>query len=319
MRVARLECCPMHTDQIVYLSAIHQSHSLRKASEQLHISPQALNQSLNALEQEFRVTLLDRSRKGTYLTDKGIKLLEEGQRFLEAINAIKGEAADVRYQYLPHLKATVLTTQGVGNTLVANSLTELALKFPQSEIDMQMMTCEDVVNSVNVDGCGDTLPIISTYYYNGTMIPDLSSKPKLSFYPVVSSRYYCSVPNSLSISHYDTISMATALKHPILLYKPTEDIVLPLLHLFGEPENVRSISSFQVYANMLKNDRESIAFSQVFRNFETMVPFEGRRLVPIKEHITAELGFLYGKNNPLCSDMQELVTFMTNSFLQRYR
>ena len=309
----------MHTDQIVYLSAIHQSHSLRKASESLHISPQALNQSLNALEHEMHCKLVDRSRKGTYLTDKGLRLLEQGQLFLEVIDAIKGNPLKDRYQYLPRLKATVLTTQGVGNTLVANALSELALAFPESEIDVQMMPCDELIQTVNIKDCGDTLPVISAYFYNGAMIPDISHRPGLVFYPIVSSRYYCSVPSNLSISHYDTISMATVLKHPLLLYKPTEDIVLPLLKLFGEPEQVRSVSSFQVFNNLLKSDRESLTFSQVFKSFETMVPAGDRKLVPIKEMITAKLGFLYGKNNPLCTDIQELASFMTDSFLQRYR
>ncbi len=309
----------MHTDQIIYLSAIHRSHSLRKASESLHISPQALNQSLNALERELRIKLVDRSRKGTFLTDKGLALLDEGQHFIDFVDSLKGNPFNERYQYLPTLKATILTTYGVGNSLVANALTELALQFPQSEIDVQMMSCQDVVDSVSLKGCGNNLPMISAYFYNGQMIPDISTKPGLSFYPIISSRYHCSVPNDLSISHYDSISMATILKHPLLLYKPTEDIVLPLLKLFGKPAAVRSVASFQIYQNMLKNDRESLSFAQVFKSYETMTPQENRRIVPIKDNITAEVGFLYGKNQPLCYDLQELASYITDSLTRRYQ
>ena len=43
----------MRTEQILYLSEIHRTSSLHRASENLHISVQSLSLSINTLEKEF--------------------------------------------------------------------------------------------------------------------------------------------------------------------------------------------------------------------------------------------------------------------------
>ncbi len=308
----------MHTDQIRYLAAIDEKHSLRKASQELHISPQALKLSLDALEREFGTTLFDRSRGGTYLNEKGRELLDLGAAFLKGIDALKVNYVNEGYQYLPRMKAVVYTTPGLANTLVAKAISELTVKFPQSEIDLETMPSSALISTVKAQKNVKSLAIASVYRYNETVLPDLSQHYGLEFKPIVKSAYYCSIPRDLNISRYNSISMSTILKHPILIYGPTEAIAMPLIKLFGEPERVRLVKDFAVYYDLLQNDRESLAFSQFFGSHETLVPHENRRLVPINENIEVQIGLLLNSKKEAPAEMGDLAQFMSEYIRKRY-
>ena len=308
----------MHTDQIRYLAAIDEKHSLRKASQVLHISPQALKLSLDALEREFKTTLFDRSRDGTYLNEKGRALLGLGTEFLKGIDALKAEYSNEEYRYLPHIKAAIYTTPGLANTLVAKAISELTVTFPDSEISLETMPHKALLSTVEKSGNDASLVIASLYRYGDTTIPDLSERTKVAFDPIAQSAYYCSIPRNLNISRYSSISMSTILKHPILIYGPTEDVALPLIELFGKPQRIRSVKDFPIYYDLLQTDQESLAFSQFFQSHETLVPHDSRRLVPIKESIDVQIGFLLRANKGFSPEIEELAQFIAEYLRRRY-
>src|SRR4051812_12359219 len=62
-------------EQLEYLAAVTRHGSLRRASEELHVSQPALSESLRNLERELGVTLLDRRRTGARINTQGRELL----------------------------------------------------------------------------------------------------------------------------------------------------------------------------------------------------------------------------------------------------
>src|SRR6186713_1933819 len=62
-------------EQLEYVAAVTQHGSLRRASEQLHISQPALSEAIAKLERELGVTLLDRRRSGARISREGTELL----------------------------------------------------------------------------------------------------------------------------------------------------------------------------------------------------------------------------------------------------
>lgn len=61
----------MHIDQLRYLVLIQRLGSINKASEQVHISQQALSTSIKKLENEVGHDLLIRHTHGVSLTKNG--------------------------------------------------------------------------------------------------------------------------------------------------------------------------------------------------------------------------------------------------------
>ena len=60
----------MQIERLNYFVEVARVQSINSASESLHISQQALSQSMHSLEKELGVTLFKRSNKGIQLTEK---------------------------------------------------------------------------------------------------------------------------------------------------------------------------------------------------------------------------------------------------------
>lgn len=86
----------MNTHQINDFLIVVDTKSINKAATQLYISPQALHQQLDRMEDELGFKLLKRTKKGCYLTVagkvfyQGIKRLNE--QYLELVNKSKLES-----------------------------------------------------------------------------------------------------------------------------------------------------------------------------------------------------------------------------------
>ena len=72
----------MNLRDIEYIVTIAQEHSLTRAAEQLFITPSALTQQLNHLEQEIGAPLFFRSRNGWTTTEAGDIYLETAREML---------------------------------------------------------------------------------------------------------------------------------------------------------------------------------------------------------------------------------------------
>lgn len=84
----------MRIEQLEYIAAVTQHGSLRRASEQLHLSQPALSEAVSKLERELGVTLLDRRRSGARISRQGRDLLQNMVEVLEAVDRLKVAAGD---------------------------------------------------------------------------------------------------------------------------------------------------------------------------------------------------------------------------------
>jgi len=79
----------MHIDQLKYLIEISNSPSINAASEKLHISYQALSHSIKSLESELNLSLLNRTYRGSELTQDGYRLVNLSKQFLSGIHQLQ--------------------------------------------------------------------------------------------------------------------------------------------------------------------------------------------------------------------------------------
>lgn len=85
----------MRFEQLEYLATVMRLGSLRRAAEELHLSQPALSETLRNLERELGVSLLERKREGTRLSEEGRDLLPHIMEVLEAVDRLH-RAADQR-------------------------------------------------------------------------------------------------------------------------------------------------------------------------------------------------------------------------------
>jgi DNA-binding transcriptional LysR family regulator len=84
----------MRLEQLEYLAAVVQHGSLRRASEQLHISQPALSEAVGKLERELGLALLDRRRSGARINRGGRELLTHMTAVLESVERLRAAAGD---------------------------------------------------------------------------------------------------------------------------------------------------------------------------------------------------------------------------------
>ncbi|GID90904.1 LysR family transcriptional regulator [Amorphoplanes digitatis] len=84
----------MRIEQLEYLAAVTRYGSLRRASDQLHVSQPAISEAIRKLERELGVTLLDRHRSGARISLAGRELLQPIVDVLESVERLKAAAGD---------------------------------------------------------------------------------------------------------------------------------------------------------------------------------------------------------------------------------
>jgi len=99
----------MRIEQLVYVTAINQLGSLRRAGEHLHVSQPALSEAVAKLERELGVTLLDRRRSGARISRQGRDLLPHIEEALAAIGRLRAAAGDETGTHRPVRLGTVNT------------------------------------------------------------------------------------------------------------------------------------------------------------------------------------------------------------------
>ncbi len=123
----------MRIEQLEYIAAVTQHGSLRRASEQLHISQPALSEAVSKLERELGVTLLDRRRSGSRISRRGRELQQFMVEVLESVERLRTAAGD---QTASTRQVRVGTVSAATSTLLAPALREFRAAHPATTIEL---------------------------------------------------------------------------------------------------------------------------------------------------------------------------------------
>lgn len=141
----------MRIEQLQYVAAVTQYGSLRRASEQLHISQPALGESLTKLESELGVTLLDRRRSGTKISATGRELLQNIVDVLDAVDRLRAAAGD---QLATARLVRVGTVNAGTSTLLLPAVQAFQRRFPGVSVEVRNLQQDEIQRDL-VDGALD--------------------------------------------------------------------------------------------------------------------------------------------------------------------
>ncbi|MGW2225447.1 LysR family transcriptional regulator [Streptomyces formicae] len=123
----------MRTEQLEYLVMVTRLGSLRRASEELHLSQPALGEALRKLERELGVELLERRHSGSKISSEGRELLPHIARVLDAVNRLL--QASGKHDQSSH-RLRLGTVNAATATLLAPAIREFRAIHPSTQIEV---------------------------------------------------------------------------------------------------------------------------------------------------------------------------------------
>lgn len=119
----------MRTEHLEFLINITNGETINTLANQMHITPQGFSSAIIAMEKELNCTLLNRTKKGVYLTPEAEELLHSAKPFLEKINEIKH-----RYQEELSGELIIPTTMGGIRYLLSDKIAKFFKENPHVTI-----------------------------------------------------------------------------------------------------------------------------------------------------------------------------------------
>jgi DNA-binding transcriptional LysR family regulator len=160
-----------------YFLAVAEELNFARAAERLHIVQPVLSRQIAALERELGVTLFDRSKRGTRLTDAGMSLVGEARAILVSASAVQRR---VRRAGQEGAVFTAAFMPGIVVTPVVMSMEET---FPGLRVNVLRTEWDSQVEVLR-DGRADVSLVRLPVTPRGLTVIPLYTEPKVVVLPV---------------------------------------------------------------------------------------------------------------------------------------
>jgi len=201
----------MQLQQLLYLKTVAETKSIRKASQKLFVSQQAISQALQKFEEEYGVQLLNRSVHGISLTEAGSYAVTVAEKILQ----LSDELEEYFSEQTGRNQNGVLTIVAI-DTVKDFFLPEVQLKFiktfPNISLEIYSLDAEDIVNTVRYTD-KEIIGFIGIPIINGKPLYEIP--PEVCFTEIARFHYGVSVGKSSPLNAYKTLSINSVLRYPI--------------------------------------------------------------------------------------------------------
>lgn len=241
-----------------YLREINRCKSFKKAEKQLHISAQQLGRIVTTIEEEFGVTIFER-------TNLGLRLTKEGEEFLTMAKALL-DVYQSLYQRKDEQENSLLTgtlticasinTWPIMGELVAT----FANRYPGIAINYRM--CTDMELLDNVERYEDTIGILFRIVVKGQAVLEVPDTLQTELLQKNKMAVYCGKSNPLSLQ-YKKISLKSIQEFPLIVYAPNEDDEIRTYKIYemlcGRKPTVKyNTNDASLFNKILQEDEEAV-------------------------------------------------------------
>ena len=136
----------MHLNHLRHLVALADHQSFRKAAEALFLTQPALSRSIQALEQELGVKLVDRDGKRSALTAYGALVAEQARRIAFEVKELRRGVELLKEGQLGTLNVGLGPTPAA--VLMQPFLTHMASRYPRMQLKIARGSVELLVQSL---------------------------------------------------------------------------------------------------------------------------------------------------------------------------
>lgn len=170
----------MNINQLEYFVAIAEHDNFLDAADSLHLSQSSLSKSVQRLEEELGVKLLDRSRRKAVLTQEG-KVFYKGS--LKTLAAHKKTIENLNIQKREKIRLVTLPILSLYN--ITEKLMAFANAYPDIELIIEEMEDASIIRELREDTCDLAITrkeIIDNAQFKNKFTNDFASK--ITYFPL---------------------------------------------------------------------------------------------------------------------------------------
>lgn len=232
----------MRLEQLQYIITISKLKSFNAASEQLHISQQALSQSIKSMENELGIQLFTRTSQGAYITKKGELVLnfaedtcEKYKTLIKNLNpSIIENGIHSSLRGILHIYSSPIFSL----TILPDIIKVFCKKYPQIQINTTEANISTIYKNISAFECSPSigcLGLLNLPCANQGVLDNALPTKNYRFQPIYKGRFYLCVSKNSKLSRHKTLSLNTISKYPIIQY------------INGDHENSSLIDLFNYY------------------------------------------------------------------------
>lgn len=263
----------MRLEQLAGLVEVAKCNSIHMAAHNINISSQALNKSLQNLELELGAQLLNRSKRGVRLTEKGEIAFAAAQDILARVDTLQSDLSN------DGIKASRMSGKldlCISPMISISVFPPTFAEFSSQNPNVPIFTCEyyrkDIIERVNSEPSTIGLLLVSkqiTEFFDN--IPDDVELIEFKDYPIMMA-----VSPRHALAGQKSISVSTLQGYPLIVFEVGRTTGVHALSSYGDFKVGLSSNNITICENMLNKDH-AVMFS-----FE---PYVKRGVFPNFEHI----------------------------------
>lgn len=271
--------------------------SIKKAAEELHISPATLSSRLNNFEKSLGITLFERASNSLILNSYGKKLLSDAISITQSVQKLKEDIQGKPFTELQHLKIMVI---GFGLPFYLGPFLDI---INQKNPDLQLDIVDDSYCSI-AEGLQNNIIDLA-------FAPTMSHTPLAGImrHPIAAPHQYILLPQSHPLSDAPSVSMKELEDETFIIYPQKAETILRDFQLdnlrksgirFKTYESDTSTSFYQLLVPIGKGI--------ILTPFHASMDVPNTRNIPIRDiSYSAPSTLLYAKEN-IRSEAKQFIT-----------
>lgn len=304
----------MKLEQIRYLVAVGEHHSINQAAQALFVSQPTLSKSIKSLESELGVLLINRTKTGVTLTDAGEKVCREAKTILPIIYGWYHIEDDA-----PSLSGTVhiLATESAGIPFLENIFMKLQETHADLHILLEMQRPKELLTTFQ----NFKIAVCALFKEVKCRLEQIAKEKNYVVEEIFSEPLHVLVNNNNPLARKTTLTLEDIKGETIATYSDTKGN--PINHYFIDHfnfENVLYFSSKERIFNAVQQHNAITLYPPFTTIQEECVKNNKIRVLPLTDYqIVSSYCLVYPEDRDAMSTTEQAVlTYLRNKLISEF-
>lgn len=276
----------MKIENMRYIVEVSKYKSINKASQHLFMNQRQLSRIIAMTEEELDMKIFERTPRGVFMTQEGREIVKKFELILSAYDSLKEVDEAVKDRNLSG-KIRIFSDVSIWHGLVSMG-EEFIRRYPQIGFSLESMTSARILEQLEADdGYGEICRV-----WHGDEA-DLAAPDALDYHVLAHDRLEVfGRPENPIFRQYKTISLASLLEHPLVVYRPHgsggQSVVDRIFAPVGAPMIRYEVVDFRVFWTIL-NETDCL-----FLAMRRPPYLPSRRMIgiPVRDEVQLEYGIV---------------------------